>query len=138
MMVHGIHETLPAEHGLMPALYRAAFPQEDLGPLVTTLLAGNWPVLSLSAMIDQHLAGHVMFTLCQLEGSTDIVALLAPLAVHPDHQRQGIGTALARTGLERLKAQGVAEVVVLGDPAYYSRLGFRPAHFHPFCRFPAP
>lgn len=47
------------------------------------------------------------------------------VAVHPIHQRQGVGKALIAVGLSRLKAKGGAEVLVLGDPAYYSRSGFR-------------
>jgi putative acetyltransferase len=53
---------------------------------------------------------------------------LAPLAVSPDFQRRGIGTALARAGLDACRKQGVPFVFVLGNPAYYSRFGFRPAN----------
>lgn len=52
---------------------------------------------------------------------------LAPLAVHPDHQRKGIGRALVEAVLQAAKADGAKVIVVLGDPAYYGRFGFRPA-----------
>lgn len=50
---------------------------------------------------------------------------LGPVAVHPQHQGQGIGGGLIRQGLEQLEAQGAAGCVVLGDPGYYQRFGFR-------------
>lgn len=117
--------SLHADEAQIPALYGAAFPQEDLVPLVKALLADK-AVLPISAVSGSALVGHVLFTRGRLEGRAETVALLGPLAVHPDHQRQGIGKALIAEGLARLKAEGVAEVLVLGDPAYYSRSGFRP------------
>lgn len=129
-------ETLPADRASIPTLYAAAFPQEDLVPLVEALLADP-AVLSLSAHIDDRLIGHVLFTHGKLEDRSETVALLGPLAVHPDHQRQGIGKALIAAGLSRLKTTGVAEVLVLGDPAYYSRSGFRSAS-HVIPPYPLP
>jgi putative acetyltransferase len=119
-------ETLPADLPHIPHLYAAAFPREDLVPLVEALLADP-AVLSLSAHLDDRLIGHILFTRARLETADETVALLGPLAVQPMHQRKGIGQTLIAEGLARLKAEGVAEVLVLGDPAYYSRSGFRPA-----------
>lgn len=131
-----IGDTPFADKSHIPTLYAAAFPQEDLVPLVEALLADP-AVLSLSAHIDDRLIGHVLFTHGKLEDRSETVALLGPLAVHPDHQRQGIGKALIAAGLSRLKATGVAEVLVLGDPAYYSRSGFRSAS-HVIPPYPLP
>ena len=50
---------------------------------------------------------------------------LAPVAVHPSFQKQGIGSALIREGLDRAKKDRWRCVFVLGDPAYYGRFGFR-------------
>jgi putative acetyltransferase len=50
---------------------------------------------------------------------------LGPVAVTPARQRSGIGQALVRTGLARLKSTGAAGCVVLGDPAFYTRFGFK-------------
>ena len=59
------------------------------------------------------------------EGDADLkIAILAPLSVRPDKQRTGIGTALVREALERLKREDYDVVVVVGDPAYYTRFGF--------------
>jgi putative acetyltransferase len=121
-----IRESLPADGPLIEKLYPAAFPDEDLLPLVLELLDEGPQVLSLVALVDRVLAGHVAFTMCGIAGQTNQVALLAPLAVAPERQRRGIGSALVRDGLQRLKAEGVVQVQVLGDPAYYGRFGFRP------------
>lgn len=121
-----LSETRPADGPQLRALYAAAFPQEDLVPLVEALLADDG-VLSISATNETTLIGHVLFTRGRLEGAREAVALLGPLAVHPAHQRKGIGKALIAEGLRRLKIESVAQVLVLGDPAYYSRSGFRPA-----------
>lgn len=53
--------------------------------------------------------------------------ILAPLAIRPDRQRQGLGTLLVQPALQQAHTLGYTGVVVLGDPAYYGRFGFRPA-----------
>jgi putative acetyltransferase len=111
----------------LEALYAAAFPQEDLLPLLRALAAFEG-VLSLVAPRGSGVAGHVAFTPCALGGTAERLALLAPLAVTPDRQRRGIGRALVAEGLDRLREDGVRRVLVLGDPAYYGRLGFGPEH----------
>ena len=105
-------------------LYPAAFPDEDLLPVVRSLLSEPQIALSLVATIESEIAGHVIFTRCSVEGSGIQAALLAPLAVAPSRQRKGIGTAIVGEGLRRLDEAGVHLVCVLGDPAYYGRLGF--------------
>lgn len=107
------------------ALYRTAFPDEDLVPVVRQLLSGNDAVLSLVAREGDNLVGHILFTMCSIVESDEEVALLAPLVVHPRVHRSGIGSALIKAGLDRLKKNGVALVLVLGDPAYYNRSGFK-------------
>lgn len=104
-------------------MYPLAFPEEDLVPLVRGLLADPGVVMSLVATIKGEIAGHVAFATCAVEGTNLAASLLGPLAVAPDYQRRGIGSALVHKGLEKL---GDVDVVfVLGDPAYYARLGFR-------------
>ncbi len=106
------------------AMYPQAFPDEDLVPVVSELLADVAIRTSLVATIDDRIVGNVIFTTCGVEGSDVAVAMLAPLAVAPDRQRQGIGSALVRDGLQRVRKAGFGLVCVLGDPAYYGRLGF--------------
>jgi putative acetyltransferase len=70
--------------------------------------------------------GHVVCTRARLAGAP--VLGLGPLSVHPDHQRRGVGSALVHAVLGAADALDEPLVVLLGDPAYYGRFGFRPAH----------
>lgn len=86
------------------------------------------PRLSLLAFDGEQAVGHILFTKGWLEGFEDLsVSILAPLAVIPSHQKQGIGGQLIHAGLERLKQQEVDLVFVLGHIEYYPRHGFVPA-----------
>lgn len=120
--------TSPEDVPAIKALYPMAFPDEDLLPVVTQLLQLAPAVLSLAAFVGTDLVGHVIFTPCSVADSQAPVALLAPLAVAPARQRQGIGSGLVQDGLHRLEGDGFVGVCVLGDPAYYGRLGFRPEY----------
>ncbi|MCL4766887.1 MAG: N-acetyltransferase [Hyphomicrobiaceae bacterium] len=109
------------------ALYDEAFPTEDLVPLVNALLACPGDTVSLVAVEGTEVVGHAILTFGSVEDPADAgrVALLGPLCVTPARQRQGIGGMLIRAGLECMRDAGVNRVLVLGDPAYYGRLGFR-------------
>ncbi len=109
----------------LKALYERAFPDENLAPLVERLLAEVPDILSLVAVNGDQLLGHVLFTPCRVGEGERKVALLAPLAIAPSHQRQGVGSALVREGFNRLCRSGLRQVLVLGDPSYYGRFGFR-------------
>jgi putative acetyltransferase len=121
-----IRESGAGDLGAIEALYPDVFPQEDLLPLVRALLNEGAAVLSLVALINEAAVGHGIFTRCRIEGSDAPVALLGPVAVLPGMQKRGIGSALIRKSLKRLEAEGVSQVCVLGDPAYYGRFGFAP------------
>lgn len=120
-----IRATVAGEEVGLAALYRAAFPDENLLPLVERLLAEEPGVLSLAAMMDGEPIGHVLFTPCGVGDQKCRAALLGPLAVAPSKQRRGIGKSLVREGFNRLGQTALAQVVVLGDPAYYRQLGFQ-------------
>ena len=122
-----IRESVPGDLASIEMLYPDAFPDEDLLPLVRELLQEAPDALSLVGIIHSSLVGHVIFTTCGIAGSSDKVALLGPLAVAAAWRRQGIGGAIVRAGLQRLENAGLTRVYVLGDPAYYGRLGFVPA-----------
>jgi putative acetyltransferase len=122
-----IRNSTPADAGAIEALYVAAFPHEDLLPVVRALLKGDVPVLSLVAASGHLVIGHVVFTPCTLGEAHIPVSLLAPLAVLPPNQRSGIGTAMVRAGLRHSAESGALYAFVLGDPAYYGRFGFEPA-----------
>lgn len=110
---------------------RAAFAREDEAALVADLLQdpSAQPSLSLLAFLQDKPVGHVLFTKAVLGGASREVpaAILAPLAVLPEFQRQGVGRALIEHGASLLAASGVQLLFVLGHPGYYTRRGFVPA-----------
>jgi putative acetyltransferase len=119
---------MPTDRPTVEAIYPQAFPDEDLVPLLHDLWRDPGSILSLVAVSDNELVAHAVFTRCSLAPKPAPVALLGPVAVHPDRQGLGIGGALIRHGLERLAGEGMAAVCVLGDPAYYSRFEFEAPH----------
>ena len=121
-----IRKSQPGDLAFIESLYPAAFPEEDLLPLVRAMMACDEEILSLVGERDGLAAGHAVFTLGSIGGTERKIALLGPVAVDPNLQRSGIGSAIIREGLRLLKALDVEQVFVLGDPAYYGRLGFLP------------
>ena len=119
-----IRESRSGDIAALEALYPAAFPDEDLLPVVRSLLEDPTVVDSYLGCVGDDLAGHVFFTSCSLPGTREKLSLLGPLAVAPERQRAGVGAALVRYGLDRQKQAGVTRVLVLGDPKYYGRFGF--------------
>ncbi|MDH4218068.1 MAG: N-acetyltransferase [Candidatus Aminicenantes bacterium] len=110
---------------------RLAFGQEDEGLLIQRIRSSSHfiPDLSLVAVKDGHLVGHILFSRIEIEcqhGNKPVLSL-APMAVHPEFQNQGIGSKLVRDGLKRCKNLGHEIVIVIGHPAYYPRFGFAPA-----------
>ena len=113
------------------AVYRintAAFETRAEAELVETLRECVQPLVSLVAEVDAAVVGHIMFSPVCVSADPRLSLMgLAPMAVAQAYQRQGIGSALVRAGLERCKALACSAVVVLGHPAYYPRFGFLPA-----------
>ena len=81
--------------------------------------------LSLVATLDGVIKGHVAFSRIAIDGHDAGWYGLGPLSVQPILHRQGIGKSLVEEGLRRLCSLGAAGCVVLGDPAFYERFGFR-------------
>lgn len=122
-----IHSAGIRDLGSLRQLYIDAFPDEDLFPLVTRLIMGTVPVQSLMATCGGKPVGHVIFTPCTVDPGGIAASLLGPLCVSTGLQKRGIGSALVRSGLDQLRAT-VSQVLVLGDPRYYARFGFKPDH----------
>jgi putative acetyltransferase len=87
------------------------------------------PALSLVAVHDQRVVGHVMVSFAEVVVGEERrrIAMLSPLAVAPDQQRHGIGSMLVRAVTSRAAALGESVVILEGNPAFYGRLGFEPA-----------
>lgn len=121
-----IRNSHPEDRGAIEGLYAQAFPEEDLLSLLGDLLSESSNCVSLVGILRSRVIGHIVFTPCEIAGDQVAASLLGPLAVTPDCQRQGAGTALVQAGLGRMKESEASVVCVLGDPAYYGRLGFEP------------
>lgn len=118
----------------------SAFETDAEANLVDALREQASPHVSLVAESDGEIVGHIMFSPVTLgEHVRPTIMGLAPMAVLPGHQRQGIGSVLARAGLEGCRRLGCGAVVVLGHPSFYPRFGFRPAsQFGVRCEYDAP
>ncbi len=118
-----------------------AFGGSDEAVLVDKLRAVADPQISLVAVKDAQVVGHIFFSPVSIEISdAAVLALgLAPMAVLPQYQRQGIGSQLVREGLKECQRMGCTVVVVLGHPEYYPRFGFVPAKEKGLrCEYPVP
>lgn len=107
-------------------LLEAAFDSPVEAAIVDTLRVTCEERVSLVAVRDDRVVGHILFTPVTIETAEREVRGfgLAPMAVLPDVQRAGIGSALARAGIERLQQANCPFIVVVGHPEYYPRFGF--------------
>ncbi len=110
------------------AVNASAFETKTEADLVDNLRARASPIVSLVAEDQGAVVGHILFSPVTVIGDAAPESMgLAPMAVAPGRQRQGIGTALVRSGLERCRDLGIRAVFVLGHPDYYPRFGFAPS-----------
>lgn len=109
------------------AVNEAAFGGCAEADLVERLHDEGDALFGLVAEAEGRVVGHILFSRLPIDTADKTIAAapLAPLAVLPEWQGRGIGSALARHGLDRCRERQVAAVVVLGDPSYYGRFGFR-------------
>jgi putative acetyltransferase len=129
--VTAIRPERPEDTSSVRTVNELAFGQPTEADLVERLQQVCTTSLSLVAEADA-VVGHILFTPVVVEGAgRQVVGMgLAPMAVLPERQRQGIGSALVRRGLEILRERGCPFVVVVGHPGYYPRFGFERASFH--------
>ena len=123
-----IREETPQDYDAIRELNKVAFQGNDEAGLVDRLRKDGAVVFSLVALEGDKIVGQIMFSDVAIETQTGVVpaASLAPVAVFPEFQRRGIGSALVRRGLEVCQERGKHIVVVLGHPEYYPRFGFSP------------
>lgn len=123
-----IRPEVEADADAIATVVEAAFGEPAEAVLVRELRASEAfiPELSLVAVADDEVVGHVMITTAHVDGDGGrfVVGNLSPLAVAPPRQRRGIGTALVEQVLRGAAEVGLPLVVVEGDPRYYRRFGF--------------
>jgi len=122
------------------ALNASAFETSAEAKLVDALRESVELLVSLVAEDDKTIVGHILFSPVSLSGYPELRIIgLAPMAVAPERQREGIGSALVRAGLEQCRRLGFGAVVVLGHPEYYPRFGFAPSsRFGIGCEYEVP
>jgi putative acetyltransferase len=110
------------------AVNTAAFGASLEADLVDALRVRAQPLISLVAEIQGAVVGHIMFSPVALAKHDERKLMgLGPMAVLPEHQRKGVGSALVRAGLKRCEELGCDAVVLVGHAEYYPRFGFVPA-----------
>jgi putative acetyltransferase len=130
-----------ADHHAVRQVNERAFGQASEADLVDALRKNAEPQISMVAELDGQVVGHIFFSpvLIESETSSSTALGLAPMAVLPEFQKQAIGSALVRRGLEECRSVGHEVVVVLGHPEYYPRFGFMPAKEKGLsCEYPVP
>lgn len=101
------------------------------GTIVDAIRKRTPESLSLVAVMNGKIVGHIFFSPVEITGLKGIQAMgLGPMAVLPEYQKQGIGTALIKQGITQLQESGCILVVVLGHAEYYPRFGFSSASSH--------
>ena len=122
----------PEQPGDVAAIRRVnerAFNDSAEANLVDLLREHGEVTLSLVAVHDAQVVGHILFSPVVIESAGESFAAvgLAPMAVLPEWQNQGVGSRLVKAGLDECRRQGHAAAVVLGHPGFYPRFGFAPA-----------
>ncbi len=118
-------EDLAAIHSVLEQAFQQGFGSIAEADLVDTLRANGKAIVSLVAVENDQIVGHILFSEVTL-GDATIIGL-APLAVLPSQQKQGIGALLTNAGIAACRNAGYTAMVVLGHPDYYPRFGFVPA-----------
>ena len=117
------------EERVIHELIVSAFPTDQEALLVDRLRENGRLLISLVAAVEDTIVGHIAFSPVTIKvAKTELIgAGLAPVAVLPKWQRCGVGAQLIRAGLSASEAAGTPFIVVLGEPDYYRRFGFRKA-----------
>ena len=133
-----IREELPEDIPAIREVNRRAFGQDQEANIVAALRSNGAALLSLVAIVDGQIVGHIMYSPATIgaeertaagdvSGVEVTGAGLAPMAVLPEHQRHGIGSKLIEAGTQKLRNSGYPFIIVLGHANYYPRFGFKSA-----------
>jgi putative acetyltransferase len=129
----------PGDEAAIAQVTDAAFGRPDESRIVDAIRRAGHSAISLVAVDDNEVVGHILFTYVAIDPPRPVADVrgLAPMAVLPSRQRQGIGSTLVEEGLRACARAGARAVVVLGHPEFYPRFGFRPASAYGLgCEYP--
>jgi len=120
-----------ADHAAISHVIEQAFKDQQYSShteqfIVHALRDAQQLTISLVAVLNQDVVGHVAISPVSISSGVDGWFGLGPIAVAPEWQHHGVGSALMNTALKQLKATGAAGCVVLGDPHFYAQFGFQP------------
>jgi len=124
-----IREQQPHDEKSIRVVNQRAFGQTQEADIVDKLRQNCKDLLSLVATKHNQIVGHILFSPAKIEDENRTIQGmgLAPMAVLPEYQKQGIGSELVRTGIAKLASRRCPFVIVLGHAEYYPRFGFEPA-----------
>ena len=123
-----IRPETPSDTNAIALVNKLAFGRNEEALLVERIRNSQYYIseLALVAEINNSVVAHIMFSYIKLVGEETFQVLgLAPASVHPDFQKQGIGSALVNAGLIQANVLGETLIIVLGHPQFYSRFGFK-------------
>lgn len=112
-----------ADHAAIAQVNDLAFGKPDEAALIARLRAEGDVLFEMVSETGGAVDGHILFSRLWAD-RPELFAALAPMAVHPERQGTGLGSALVRAGLIMAREFGARGVLVLGHPAYYPRFGF--------------
>jgi putative acetyltransferase len=124
-----IRDEQTGDEAAIREVHRRAFGGDEECRIVDALRASGGALVSLVATVNGRVVGHILYSPAWV-GADALGAALGPMAVVPEHQRQGIGTTLVEVGIKRLRTAGCPFIAVVGHADYYPRFGFRPAAAH--------
>lgn len=120
----------PADHAAISQVIEQAFQKQPYSShneqfIVTALRKANALTISLVAILNQHIVGHLAISPVEISSGVQGWYGLGPVAILPEWQLQGIGSALIQSALNQLKTHAAKGCVVLGDPDFYAEFGFK-------------
>lgn len=124
-----IRDETPADIDVITEVTVAAFATLEISDhteqfIIQALRSAKALTLSLVAEVDGRVVGHIAFSPLEISDGTKHWYGLGPLAVLPQYQRRGIGSALVQEGLTRLRRLGAAGCCLVGHPHFYRKFGF--------------
>ncbi|MCB2083824.1 MAG: N-acetyltransferase [Sphingomonadaceae bacterium] len=116
----------PAIHHLTAAAFRDVEHSDGSEPAIVDRLRelGHLALSLVAADGQGAIIGHAAYSPVTIDGKDEAWFGLGPISVAPEHQRRGVGSALIERGTAELREKGARGIVLLGNPAYYSRFGF--------------